>query len=73
MDTKKHLAEHQSAQKQKVKSLDIPKDNMVLLLDHQEGHKKIQDKYKGSEFVMIHNHVKANVYDIKPVDGKGPV
>ena len=44
-----------------------------MLLDHPEGHNKIQDKYKETEFVMVHRHVEPNVHDIKPVNGKGPV
>ena len=44
-----------------------------MLHDHPEGHNKIQDKYKETEFVMVHRHVEPNVYDIKPVNGKGPV
>ena len=62
-----------SAQRQKCKSLDIPEGNVVLLCDHPEGHNKIQYKYKETEFVMVHRHVEPNVYDIKPVGGKGPV
>ena len=44
-----------------------------MLHDHPEGCNKIQDKYKETEFVMVHRHVEPNVYDIKPVDGKGSV
>ena len=44
-----------------------------MLHDHPEGHNKIQDKYKETEFVMVHTYVEPNVYDIKPVNGKGPV
>ena len=62
-----------SAQRQKCKSLDIPEGNLVLLCDHPEGHNKIQDKYKETEFVMVHRNTESNVYDIKPVDGKGRV
>ena len=58
-----------SAQRQKCKSLDIPEGYLVLLQDHPEGHNKIQDKYKETEFVMVHRHVEPNVYDIKPVCG----
>ena len=32
-----------------------------------------QDKYRETEFVMVCRHVEPNVYDIKPVNGKGPV
>ena len=44
-----------------------------MLCDHPEGHNKIQDKYKETEFVMVHRHAEPNVHDIKPVDGKGQV
>ena len=62
-----------STQRQKCKSLDIPEGNLVLLHDHPEVCNKIQSKYKETEFVMVHSHVEPNVYDIKPVNGKGPV
>ena len=42
-----------SVQRQKCKSLDIPEGNLVLLHDHPEGHNKIQDKYKETEYVMV--------------------
>ena len=63
----------QSAQRQESKSLDIPEGNLVLLWDHPERCNKIQDKYKESEFVIFHRHEEPNVYDIKPINGKGPV
>ena len=44
-----------------------------MLHNDPEGHNKIQDKYKETEFVMVHRHAEPNVYDIKPVDGKGQV
>ena len=44
-----------------------------MLHDYSEGHNKIQDKYTGTTFVMVHRHVEPNVYNIKPVNGKGPV
>ena len=59
--------------RQKCKTLDILDGNLVLLLDHLEGCNKIQDKYKEPEFVMVCRHAEPNVYDIKPVNGKGPV
>ena len=31
------------------------------------------NKYKESEFVTVPKHGKLNVFDFKPVDGKGPV
>ena len=62
-----------SAQRQKNKSLDILDGNLVLLQNHSEGYNKIQDKYKKTEFVMVHRHAEPNVYDIKPVNGNGPV
>ena len=62
-----------SAQRQKCKSLDIREGNLVLLQDHPGGCNKIQDKYKETEFVVVHRHVEPNVYHIKPVNGKGPV
>ena len=68
-----HQSTQKSAQRQKCKSLDIPEGNLVLFHDHPEGCNKIQDKYKGTEFVMVHRDVEPNVYDIKPVNGKGPV
>ena len=57
----------------KSKLLDISKSNLVLFWDHPEGGNKIQDKYNESEFIMAHMHAKPNVYNIKPVKGKGPV
>ena len=72
MDAKKHPKEYSSkCPKAKCKSLDIPQGNLVLLWDHLEGCNNIQDKYKESEFVMVHKHVVPNVYKLKPVDGKG--
>ena len=62
-----------SAQRQKCKLLDIPEGNLVLLHNHPEGHNKIQDKYKETEFVMVLRHVEPNVHDIKPINGKGLV
>ena len=44
-----------------------------MLHNYPEGCNKTQDKYKETEFVMVHRHVEPNVYDIKPVDGKGSV
>ena len=41
--------------------------------DHPEGCNKIHDRYKETEFFMVHRHAEPNVYDIKPVNGKGPV
>ena len=41
-----------------------------MLCDHPEGQNKIQDKYKETEFVVVHRHVEPNVYNIKPVNGK---
>ena len=62
-----------SAQRQKCKSVLIPEGNLVLLHYHPEGWNKIQDKYKEIEYVVGHRHVEPNVYDIRPVNGKGPV
>ena len=45
---------------------------MVLLRDHPEGRKKIQDNYKSELFVIIEHHKDPNVYVIQSLDKKGP-
>ena len=55
------------------KALKIPIGNLVLLHDHPEGQKKIQDHYKSKLFVMDSEHWAPNVYNIKPLYGKGPM
>ena len=55
------------------KALKIPKGNSVLLFDHPEGQNKIQDHYKNELFVMESKHWDPNVYNIKPLCGKGPM
>ena len=54
------------------KELDIPKGNLVLQ-DQSNGHKKIKDHYKDQKFIMFDPHLCPNVYNIKPVYGKGLV
>ena len=55
------------------KALEIPIGNLVLLHDHPEGQNKIQDHYKSELFVMESKHWDPNVYNIKPLYGKGPM
>ena len=43
----------------------------MLLHDHSEGQNKIQDNYKSKLFVMESKHRDPNVYNIKPLSGKG--
>ena len=62
-----------SAQRKGGKELDIPKGILVLLWDHSKSGSKIQDHYKDQKFIMVDPHLDPNVYDIKPVNGKGPV
>ena len=50
-------------------TLNIPKDNLVLLRDHPEGRHKIQDNYKSELFVIVLKHKDPNVYTIHPVCG----
>ena len=54
------------------KDLKIPIGNLVLLHDHLEGWNKIQDHYK-SELVVMASNWDPNVYNIKPLCGKGPM
>ena len=62
-----------SAQRKGGKYLDIPKGNPVLFQDHPEGCNKTQDHYKDQTFIVFDPHPDPNVYNIKPVDGKGLV
>ena len=55
------------------KALEILIGNLVLLHDHPEGWNKIQDHYKSKLFVMESKHWDHNVYNIKPLCGKGPM
>ena len=50
------------------KELTIPIGNHVLLCDHPEGHKKIQDWYKSGVYVVVSHHEEPNVYYIQPLD-----
>ena len=55
------------------KALEIPIGNLVLLHDHPEDQNKIQDHYKSELSVMGLKHQHPNVYNIKPLYGKGPM
>ena len=55
------------------KALEISIGNLVLLHDHLEGWNKIQDHYKSKLFVMESKQWHPNVYNIKPLYGKGPM
>ena len=55
------------------KDLKIMIGNFVLLCDHLEGQNKIQDHYKSKLFIMELKHWDPNVYNIKPLCGKGPM
>ena len=50
---------------------DIPIGNLVLLYDHPEGQNKIRDNYRSELFVIESKHGDPNVYNIKPLSGKG--
>ena len=69
----KHSTQHMEEHcKIKSKSLEIPEGNLVLLHDHLEGLKKILDKYKNEEFVVVGKCPEPRVYCIKPVNCSGP-
>ena len=53
-------------------TLNIPKDDLVLLRDHPDGKHKIQDNYKSELLVIVLKHKDPNVYTIHPMCG-GPV
>ena len=55
------------------KTLKIPIGNLVLLCNHPEGWNKIQDHYKSELCVDESKHQDPNVYNIKPLSGKGAV
>ena len=55
------------------KDLTIQIGNLVLLHDHLEGRKKIQDHYKSELFVMESKHQNPNFYKITPLCGKCPM
>ena len=61
-----------SALRNKGKELYLPVGRVVLLKDHPEGRKKIQDKYKSELFTVIKRGPDPNVYTIQSIDGKGP-
>ena len=47
------------------KELTIPIRNHVLLRDHPEGRKKIQNRYKSDIYVIVGHHKEPNVYYIQ--------
>ena len=53
-------------------TLDIPKENWVLLRDHPKGRHNIQDNYQSEPCVIVLKHKDPNVYTIHPVC-RGPV
>ena len=55
------------------KALDIPIGNLVLLHEHPEGQKGIQDNYKSELFIMDSRHKDPNVYSVRLLDGKDPM
>ena len=55
------------------KALKIPIGNLVLLHDHSEVQNKIQDHNKSKLFVVESKHQDPNVYNMKPLCGKGPM
>ena len=55
------------------KDLKILIGNFVLLHDYPEDQNKIQDLYNSELFVMALKHWDPNVYNIKPLCGKGPM
>ena len=55
------------------KTTEIPMGNLVLLHDHLKGCNKIQDHFKSNLFVVELKHQDPNVYNIKPLCGKGPM
>ena len=48
-----------------VNELVIPIGNHVLLHDHQEGHNKIQYRFKSDIYIVVSHHEEPNVYYIK--------
>ena len=52
----------QSALRTGGKELSIPEGGLVSLLDHPEGHNKIQDHFKDQEFVVVKQLCEPNVY-----------
>ena len=55
------------------KALKTPVGNFVLLHDHPEDWNKIQDHYKSELIVTEFKHRDPNVYNMKPLCGKGPM
>ena len=53
-------------------TLNIPKDNLVLLKDHPEVWNKIQNNYKSKLFINVSKHNDPNVYTGNPMCG-GPM
>ena len=54
------------------KEIDIPPGNLVLIRDHPEGRKKIQDRHKPDLFQVIKLGERPNNYWIKPLGSDGP-
>ena len=52
---------------------EMPKGHLVILCNHPERCNKIQEKFKSSKLTRVSKHLDHTIYDIKPVDGKGPV
>ena len=50
-------------------TLNIPKDNLVLLRDHPLGRHKIQDNYKSKLLIIVSKHKDPNVYTIHTMCG----
>ena len=48
-------------------TLNISKDNLLILRDHPEGRHKIWDNYKSELFVIVLKHKNPNVYTILPM------
>ena len=45
-------------------TINIPKDNLVLLRNHPKGRHKIQDNYKSEFFIIVLKHKDPNIYTI---------
>ena len=69
----KHLTEYtKECWKIESKVARNSRGKLGFIMDHPEGHHKIQDKYKSKKFVVVGKDPEPNVYCIKPVNGSGP-
>ena len=67
-----HKSTKQNKDQTGSKDITIPVGNHVLLCDHPEGHKKIQDWYKSEVYVVVGHHQEPNVYYIQLLNSSKP-